>query len=233
MNELDKPIIGITTDLKEKENSIENAYSVAIDHYGGVPFLIPTIERHSKNYIKDVVKFIDGLLIPGSRDMDPKFYNEKVGSKINPMNINRTLTEFDIMEESIKLSKPILGICGGMQFINVFYGGSIHQDIKECLPKAENHEKGVVHIVKINENSNLKRMCGKLDAEVNSYHHQAINAVGKSLTVGAEAQDGIVESIENESDNVFAVQWHPELVFDDVSRAIFEDFINKSQKIIS
>lgn len=228
MNYTKKPVIGITTDLKNKENSIESAYSLAIKHFGGIPFLIPTIESDPGNYYENVVNHIDGLLIPGSRDMDPKFYKQVTSSKINPMNIKRTNAEFELMEESLKRDLPILGICGGMQFINVFYGGSLHQDISECLPGAGNHEKGVIHDIKLVENTRLAELYGKDQIEVNSYHHQAIKDVGKDLLVNAVASDGIIEGIENPADKVMAVQWHPELNFDELSRKIFEFFLQEA-----
>ncbi|NIP29393.1 MAG: hypothetical protein GTO02_03330 [Candidatus Dadabacteria bacterium] len=225
----DKPLIGITTDLKDKENSIESAYSRAIDYYGGIPILIPTLKEHA-GYIKNIVNRIDGLLIPGSRDMDPKFYNQLPHSKINPMNIERTLVEFKIMEESLNRGMPILGICGGMQFINVFYGGSLYQDIKEYLPDALNHEKGAIHKVILKEDTALGDLSDSIEFEVNSYHHQAVKEVGGDLKINAQAADSIVEGIENSLDKVMAVQWHPELEFNEISELIFKDFLSKASE---
>ena len=227
MSTENKPIIGITTDLKDRENSIETAYSKAIEYHGGVPILIPTI-KDTTDFVETIVRKIDGLLIPGSRDMDPKFYKQKLTSKINPVSMERTLTEFKAMEESLKLNIPILGVCGGMQFINVFYGGSLYQDIKKCLPHALNHEDGTVHKIKLTEGAKLFDLFNESEFEVNSYHHQAVMDMGNTLVVNATSSDGIVEGFEKISDNVLAVQWHPELEDSNASEVIFKDFLYKA-----
>ncbi len=218
-----KKLIGITTDLKEDHNSIEVSYSKAVEYYGGVPVLIPTLSENT-DFIKNIVSRIDGLLIPGSRDMDPKFYNQKPHPKLNPMSLDRTVTEFKVLEESLKQNIPVLGICGGMQFINVFYGGSLYQDIEALLPRALKHEKGAVHKVAIEDETILNTIIDK-NLEVKSYHHQAVDKVASSLKVNAFSPDGIVEGFENQDEKVLGIQWHPELEYNKTSKAIFEKFL--------
>jgi len=227
MNKRTKPLIGITTDFKDKHNSIEEAYSKAVAGYGGLPVLIPTVENHT-DYLRTIIDRIDGLLIPGSRDMDPKHYNEGPHPKLNPMNKERTAAEYIVLESALEKKIPVLGICGGMQFINVFFGGSLHQDIQDLVENPLIHEKGTVHPVKISEGSKLLRIVGKSEFSVKSYHHQAVNKVGKGLTVNANSTpDNIVEGLESEEHSLLAVQWHPELEDSDVSKKIFESFISK------
>lgn len=221
-----KPLIGITTDFKDKHNSIEEVYSRAVTGYGGLPVLIPTVENQTE-YLTSIVSRIDGLLIPGSRDMDPRHYNEEPHPKLNPMNEERTAAEYIVLESALDNKLPILGICGGMQFINVFFGGSLYQDIQDLVENPLVHEKGAVHPVKLDEESELYKIVRKNDFIVNSYHHQAVNRIGDKLSASAHTSDGIVEGLESEEHSLLAVQWHPELEDSDISKKIFESFINK------
>lgn len=221
-----KPLIGITTDYKDKHNSIEEVYSKAVAKYGGLPVLIPTVEDNTE-HLSNIVSRIDGLLIPGSRDMDPRHYNEKPHPKLNPMNEERTAAEYIVLKTALDNKMPVLGICGGMQFINVFFGGSLHQDIQDLVANPLVHEKGAVHPVKVNEKSQLYGIVGKNEFIVNSYHHQAVNKTGKGLTASAHTTDGIVECLESDEHSLLAVQWHPELEESEISKKIFEDFLAK------
>jgi len=222
-----KPIIGITTDYKDKYYGIEKTYSEAIARHGGLPLLIPSL-KNNKRALKELTKNINGLLIPGSRDMDPKHYNQKPHKKLNPMNKERTASEYIIVEESLKSGIPVMGICGGMQFINVFFGGTLYQDIESLLPEALNHEKGAIHSVEILSGTHLKKTIKKPQVKVSSYHHQAIKKIGKGLYISAKSKDNIVEGIESQDGTVLAVQWHPELENNQVSSNLFNYFIQKS-----
>ena len=205
-----KPLIGITTDFKDKHNSIEEVYSKAVVKYGGLPVLIPTVEKEH-TFLSEIMQRVDGLLIPGSRDMDPHYYDEEPHQKLNSMNQERTEAEFMALEMAIENNKPVLGICGGMQFINVFCGGSLYQDIQALIDKPLVHEKGSVHPVEITEGSQLHKIVGEKEFNVKSYHHQAVNRLGNDLTVNAVSPDGIIEGIESDEYPLLAVQWHPEL----------------------
>ena len=220
------PLIGITTDFRNKHNSIEEAYSKAVVKYGGLPVLIPTVERQ-RSYLHEIIQRIDGLLLPGSRDMDPRYYEEKPHSKLNPMSKERTEIEFISLKTAIENKKPVLGICGSMQFINVFYGGSLHQDIQTLIDKPLVHEEGSVHPVEIKEGSRLHKIVGKKKFNVKSYHHQAVNRLGNELIVNAVSPDGIIEGIEHENLPIIGVQWHPELQKTKQSKQIFESFLNE------
>ncbi len=223
-----KPLIAITTDIKDGHFVIEEKYAHAVIRAGGIPVLIPSVTGNPELAV-ETMDAVDGLLLPGSRDMDPKFYSEKPHPKLRPMSIERTEAEFRVLEQAIENKKPVLGICGGMQLLNVFYGGSLYQDILSLLPDALVHEKGSVHEIAVTEGTALFKITGRDSFPVKSYHHQSVNKVGGDLRVNAATSDGIVEGIESErAPFILGVQWHPELEETEISKAIFSKFIEES-----
>ena len=114
-----------------------------------------------------------------------------------------------------------------MQFINVFFGGSLYQDIQDLIENPLRHEKGAVHPVKIEDGSELHGIVEEKEFEVNSYHHQAVKEIGNGLKVNAMSPDGIVEGLESAEHSIIAVQWHPELEDTEISKKIFVQFLKK------
>ena len=208
-NNMRKTIVGITCDIKGKFYESEILYSKKVISAGGIPFYLP-MTTEKKNIYK-IVSALDSILITGSRDIDPLFYGEKKTKHINPLDKNRTISELLYIMSGIKLKKKILGICGGMQLINVALGGNLHQDINSCLPSAIEHTNGVKHKISISDDSLLSKLFNASESNVNSYHHQSINVLAKSLRVSAITSDGIIEAFEDKKRKVIGVQWHPEL----------------------
>jgi len=222
-----KPIIGITTDIKNDNFEIEEKYAHAVANAGGIPLLIPSIPGNA-GLIKETVARIDGLLLPGSRDMDPKYYNQDPHPKLRPMSLERTEMEFAVLENAVNNKMPVLGICGGMQLMNVFFGGSLYQDIYAFLPDALPHEKGALHDVAVDKSSMLYEIIGVETLSVKSYHHQALKDIGGGLKKCAESGDQIVEGIESTENNyILGIQWHPELEDGEISTRIFKSFIEE------
>lgn len=172
--------------------------------------LFPIIS--SKN-LEKVCNICDGLIITGSCiDIPPHYYNQ------NPVpNKNYDIDEFKLDKEAIKLfsnaNKPILGICGGLQSINVYFGGSLNQ-------KIENHDlKDKLHKIYVKDGTFLNSVY-KENINVNSYHKQSIKDVANQFIISAKSDDGTIEAIEK--GNIIAVQWHPEEMNDIL---FFEKFI--------
>ena len=173
--------------------------------------LFPIIS--SKN-LEKVCDICDGLIVTGSCiDIPPHYYNE------NPIpSKNYDIDEFKLDKEAIKLfsnaNKPILGICGGLQSINVYFGGSLNQ-------KIENHDlKDKLHKIYVKDGTFLNSVY-KGNINVNSFHKQSIKDVANQFIISAESNDGTIEAIEK--GNIIAVQWHPEEMNDIL---LFEKFIN-------
>ncbi len=222
-----RPLIGITTDIKDGNFVIEDTYARAVAKAGGIPVLIPSIPADPE-LLQETAARIDGLLLPGSRDMDPKFYHEEPHPKLRPMSIERTKTELSVLKEAEEREIPVLGICGGMQLLNVFFGGSLYQDISSLLPGALAHEKGAVHDVVLEDETLLRAILGTREFPVKSYHHQSVKDIGIGLKVSALAPDGVVEGIEPEGARyLLGIQWHPEREDTEFSDRIFRSFIEE------
>ena len=155
---------------------------------------------------------IDGLLLPGGGDIDPARYGQEMNGSWSP---NKELDEFQlaVLDAFIKAGKPVLGICRGHQLINVYFGGTLVQD----LPTAADHKMVELgdkradnrHMIEAVEGTFLREIYGAR-FPVNSAHHQGIERVGKGLIVTARADDGVIEAAVHESLPVWSVQWHPE-----------------------
>ena len=157
--------------------------------------------------IEKVTDICDGLIVTGRAiDINPKYYGEQAIKETNLSSDYDGEDKLDLMliNSFHKVDKPILGICAGVQVINVCFGGSLYQDI-------ENHTRKVaitIHPINIEKGSFLEKIYNTNQIKVNSFHHQAINKVAENFKVVATSEDGIVEAIEYK--NIVGVQWHPE-----------------------
>lgn len=170
----------------------------------------------SDNNLDKVIEICDGLIITGSPiDINPRYYNEEINDTGNYV-----VDEFKLDKKLIELfynkNKPILGICGGLQSINVAFGGALKQNIL-------NHDLiDKNHLIKIGNNTFLNEVYKQNELMVNSFHHQAIKDVAPGFKISAISEDGIIEAIEK--DNIVGVQWHPEVI-NDIN--FFKYFIDK------
>ena len=172
----------------------------------------------SQNGIEEIVAMCSGLIIAVSdRDINPNFYCEEPLEGLEyPEDPYEDELDFKLIELFEKNNKPILGICSGLQSLNIYHGGSLKQHINDHTSK----EKLVRHSIDIEENSFVHSLYGN-KAEVNSIHHQAVNRVAEGFKVTAVSEDGTVEAIEK--GNLIGLQWHPEV---DYEIDTFKKFLN-------
>jgi putative glutamine amidotransferase len=183
---------------------------------GGLPVLIaPGLDAAS---IQQLASMLDGLLLPGGVDVDPKRYGEDPHPTTN-VNADLDTLEFDLLAAVTQRDLPVLAICRGCQVLNVAHGGTLWQDVPSQLPSRLIHpQRGVsrdheAHALQLEPGSTLTTILGTSDLPVNSFHHQAVHEPGRGLAVVGHAPDGIVEAIEASdpaSPFRIGIQCHPE-----------------------
>lgn len=213
------PLIGLTPYAMEKEDRREfrlgRRYCEQIQAAGGLPLVLPFTEDPAE--MAQMAALCDGFLFTGGEDIDPPCYGETKIPECGAVDRQRDAFELSLMGEVEKLGKPVLGICRGIQLMNVFYGGSLWQDLESQKGLAkELHSPGhynEIHSVRIHPETRLAAILGPGDYPVNSSHHQTVKQT--RLTVSAETGDGLIEAIEAPGERfVLGVQWHPERLSD-------------------
>lgn len=172
----------------------------------------------------------DGYIFMGGNDFDPGLYGSDSYDLVEYYNRNEDLAELEVLDYAIKNKKPILGICRGMQLINIYYGGTLYEDLKSQFSSSISHRAEgafAYHQINIEPDSRLSFYIASPSYEVNSYHHQAIRDLAEGLRPAAFAPDGLIEAIENPYYDSFmlGLQRHPEGSSEDpLTREIFKDF---------
>ena len=159
-------------------------------------------------YLPAIDTDYDGLILCGGNDVDPKYYNEEINGSVDIDN-KRDEVDFALLKAYIDAGKPVLGICRGFQLINIYFGGTLYQDIKEANLHKRINDVDSVHSINAEKNSIIAKLYGQ-DVSVNSAHHQAVKELGKGLRATAYWQDKYIEAFEHTELPIFAVQWHPE-----------------------
>lgn len=214
-----KPIIGITAafDFEKGISSVKDDYYDAIIKCGAVPVIIPVTDV--KGMWVEYLDICNGLILSGGPDIDATYFgkcNMPYANEISPI---RDSMEIFLARQAIDMNKPILGICRGIQIINIAAGGSIFQDIyaennaeKKLLKHSQQAPRWFqIHDINIQGETCLHGIFGTDSLKVNSFHHQAVSDVAPEFIVNAYAEDGIIEAISHENKKfVLGVQWHPE-----------------------
>ena len=223
-----RPNIGITPDINEQRPDspfplyeLKAAYADAVLRAGGLPLVLPYVDDPS--CVDAYLDRISGLLVTGGAfDIPPESYGETAREGMGVQKLSRTAFESALMRGALKRNMPVLGICGGMQLLNVVLGGTLFQDISREVPGAHAHEQQhertqPLHPVEVKDGTLLAEALGKGQLMVNSTHHQAVARTGEQVVVSAAAPDGVVEAIESTHYGfAVGVQWHPELMINTV-----------------
>ena len=214
-NHKDAPVIGITGNFSEGNLTLAPGYYTSILKAGGIPFIIPPFEN--TDILISLLDSLDGLLLTGGADINPLFLKEEPVKELHNINPFRDRQELLLTRLAANRQIPILGICRGMQVMNVALGGSIYQDIHVQMEgKRIKHSQDMdrafaSHTIQIEHDSLLARIMKTTSLPVNSFHHQAINEAAPGFRISARAADQVAEAIESiEYKSMLGVQWHPE-----------------------
>lgn len=225
------PLIGVTPlwDAERKSVWMLPDYLDGIKAAGGIPIVLPL--NLSDEDTDRIVETCDGFLFTGGQDVSPSLYGTEDATGTIVSCPERDKVETLLLKKALEADKPILGICRGLQFINVFFGGTLWQDIPSQHPSDIVHRQGKPYGVpthQVSISGELQSLLGKDILDVNTLHHQAVKDLGKGLIPMAVALDGLIEAVRLSGKRfVWAVQWHPEYLFrtDKDSLAIFSCFV--------
>lgn len=230
-----KPIIGITPqyDVENNRVKIEPSYLQAIVKSGGIPILLPLY--NDTNDLEELLEVIDGILFSGGQDVNPFYFNEEAIPECGVIIKERDMMELGLLPLVLQKQLPVFAICRGIQTINIALGGDIYQDISaqtNTQVKIMHYQKSkgstTIHKIHIIEDTLLRKIIGKKEILVNSFHHQVVRNLGNNLSVAATSSDGLIEAITMENHPFFlGVQWHPEDLYEveEDARKLFDSFV--------
>ena len=227
------PLIGVTPlwDAERQSVWMLPDYLDGIKAVGGIPVVLPI--AMSEADAERIVESFDGFLFTGGQDVSPSLYGMEDATGTIVSSPERDTEETLLLKKALEADKPILGICRGLQFINVFLGGTLWQDLPSQHSSAIVHRQGKPYGVpthQVSISGELQLLLGKDILEVNTLHHQAVRDLGSGLIPMAVAPDGLIEAFQMPDKRfVWAVQWHPEYLFktDKDSLAIFSCFVER------
>lgn len=226
-----KPVIAVSAQTavssteffgEQRLTSLYDLYVRAIRAAGGLPVVLAQGEPADAAVLLDRC---DGLLIPGGGDIDPSDYGESpTTDHLYGIRPGADQFEFALVREAALRQLPVLGICRGLQIINVAFGGSLYQHLPKHSKDLAGRAFAGHYLTQIQSGSRLSDVLGTTEVLANSLHHQGVKCVGTGLTITGTARDGVVESIEAIDRNwdMVAVQWHPECLRDWHAAAIFD-----------
>lgn len=239
---MDRPIIGVLSSRSGipipggQSITVEYAnvaYCQAVVRGGGTPLLLPVTLQ--KDLAEQMFALCDGILFPGGYDVDPRFYGEAPDPLIGTVDSTMDRFWLHALEFAQARRLPVLGICRGMQLVNVGLGGSLYQDLsRRGVPSYLHNQKQqsrdyLMHQVKIEADSRLAAVLGGEPVYTNTIHHQCVKEPGKGLKLVAQTDDGVPEALESEDGQILLVQWHPEALLETEPKMlrIFEDLIDR------
>ncbi len=239
-----RPVIGITASIDHRlpaygeTYSLTRKYAEGVLQAGGVPVIVP--HNLDEDALRVVLDRLDGVVLSGGGDIDPALFSEDALSPTGKIESDRDRVELMLARWVVEQDIPFLGICRGIQVLNVALGGTLVQDIPSQVPNALPHSFDrkmtprdyLAHPVKIDPSSQLARVMQLEVARTNSWHHQSIKQVADRLQTTAVAPDGVIEAVEVPGQRfAIGVQWHPEWLVEEYPehRRLFEGLIEAAQ----
>lgn len=216
------PFISLTTTIvtngggyHQPEVTVYASYIHVLQRVGVTPSLVTP--AHGSDEVAALVRAGRGLVLSGGEDLDPSLYGEEPIPELGVVNPTRDTMEWRALDVALELDMPVLGICRGMQLLNVYFGGTLYQDLPTQRGDMITHDQSAPwghhhHHVQCADGSRLARILGDcVPLEINSFHHQAVKDLAPGVRCTAQAEDGLIEAIESERHRwVVGVQWHPE-----------------------
>lgn len=211
-------------------NYIQKNYITGITDAGALPIILPISQPA---LVVDYVSVIDALVLAGGQDVSPDYYGEEPLPELGEIDRQRDIFELALVKEMIRVGKPIFGICRGAQVINVALGGTLYQDLaSQYSGLSVKHNQyptkwaTPTHELKWQRPNWLSNVISPKSL-VNTFHHQAIKALGHGLVLDAVSSDGVIEAFSDEQRQIYGVQWHPEMLLmaDPEAQKIFDTFI--------
>jgi len=230
-----KPLIGLTCRWDESNDwyYLPGDYSRAVAAAGGIPIQIPLVP----GIAEDLAQRLDGFVLCGSAsDVDPARYGEPRHPEVEIVHPERDETDRQVLAHAFHEKKPVLGICFGMQSLNVYLEGTLLQHIPASIAGAlEHQDRQARHPVVMEPGSRMAEWAGDApELLVNSTHHQSVQRLGRGLKVVARATDGVIEAVEGDFPRhfVIGVQWHPERLWEEepLSARVFQELVRAASE---
>jgi putative glutamine amidotransferase len=241
-----RPIVGVPTQTLQSLGGISadippswvmsQRYVLALTNAGAIPWLIPLIDDET---LRGAYDAMHAVFLPGGADIDPASYGAAPHPLCDKTDRDRDRVELALARWAMEEGKPVLGVCRGMQLINLAAGGTLFQDIADQMPGSIKHDyfpfagqsftrDYLAHEVNVVPGTRLAGVFGAGPLRVNSMHHQGVRDIGRGLVVSATSPDGLIEGLESGNGRyVVGVQWHPEALTDTQSdaRRLFDEFV--------
>lgn len=231
-----RPVVGLVPLYDDGKDSywMLPGYMTVLEEAGAIPVMLPL--TGNKEVVAQLARQLDGFLLTGGHDVGPAVYGEEKREVCGTLCEARDQMECCLLEEVLKLDKPVFGICRGLQLLNAHLGGTLYQDLVQEFSNEKiivDHRMqppydAVAHMVHVVPGTFLEKAVKKTEIGVNSCHHQGICRLASSLKAAAHSEDGLVEAVEMPGKRfVAAVQWHPEFSFkkNEESRKIIAEFV--------
>jgi putative glutamine amidotransferase len=245
------PVIGVTATLRQDVDTVAQRplgrfvradldYVEGVAEAGGMPVVLPPLGEHRA--VEALLDGLDGLLLSGGSDLDPRYYGEEAVPELGVTVPERDAFEMSLVEQALRRGIPILGICRGMQVLNVALGGTLFQDLPSQMDhmvllghRQETPKWEPTHEVEVDGGSQVAGIMGTDELKVNSYHHQAVKDLASGLVAVAHAPDGVVEAVETRDLSqrwLVGVQWHAEAMREagPEHRNLFEAHVSAAER---